>query len=286
VLGNNVELSSTAEIRFSSMRFFADTNVVSRAARDESFHRRWMAERNAWITNGFSYAVCPLVLIELLYGLAHSEPAFFSHQQKRLQAYASVENIESVEMLPFPGAFMLATVLGVRSPVTTMDAQEFRRWFKIAVCARSLSELTTGRVELGATNSLQYGLNMDFISDQHERGVGEHLKVWERVRALQLPLPSRNDWAAAKLRAHGIVPTVQDVDLVGRALDAVFFYYTFLYKEALRPSYRFDKHHGDWVDNQLLYYLADPGLRVITCDVKFKKRIAGSIQAERLYAMK
>jgi len=66
------------------------------------------------------------------------------------------------------------------------------------------------------------------------------------------------------------------------ALDAAWRYELARYDLAKNQRYDFAKHDSDWLDGQLLYYLADPLIHFVTSDAKIKHRTQDSSQADRI----
>ncbi len=73
------------------------------------------------------------------------------------------------------------------------------------------------------------------------------------------------------------------LDLLAKGLDAYWISYKYLLQVALQnENYNFDKNRNDHIDAELLIYLADPRLHLLTCDTGFR-RVAGSSQANRVH---
>jgi hypothetical protein len=65
-------------------------------------------------------------------------------------------------------------------------------------------------------------------------------------------------------------------------LDAAYHYDQFLWELAEKHKYDFASHDSDWIDEQQLFYLADPAILFITSDTKIRLRTSKSKQADRV----
>jgi len=74
-----------------------------------------------------------------------------------------------------------------------------------------------------------------------------------------------------------------DVDLLAVSLDAYYIFNNHLFQVALQnKNYNFNKNRNDHIDAELLIYLADPRLHLLTGDQDFR-RVTGSSQASRVH---
>lgn len=262
------------------MPFFADTNVCSKWESDPGVHANWVAAKARLESLGHEYVSCPLVLIELLSRLVKPEPAYFSSD---LKSFLFLSNNETARFLPFPAKFALKTVFGVDSPVSRFDAGEFQNWLKCVISAKSRDALANGEVEMDSA-LLTYGLDFEKIKRQHETGRAAFVKRMSYLREHKR-LPSRDEVALGILRTQRVIPRPGDAEKLADALDAAYHYEIFLLSTANSYDFGADKHSGDWVDSQLLYYLADPEMYILTDDSKLQKRCLPSHQAERIIVL-
>ena len=259
------------------MPFFADTNVCSKWETDPGVHANWLAEKARLESLGHEYVSCSLVLVELLSRLVKPEPAYFSSD---LKSFLFLSKNETARFLPFPAKFALKTALGVDSRVSRFDAEEFHNWSKCVTSAKSREALGNAEVEMDSM-LLTYGIDFGKIKRQHEAGRAAFIKRMAYLRGHRR-LPSRDEVALGILRAQHVIPQPADADKLADALDAAYHYEIFLLSTDNSYDFGADKHHGDWVDSQLLYYLADPEMYILTDDSKLKKRCLPSPQADRI----
>lgn len=133
---------------------------------------------------------------------------------------------------------------------------------------------------MNSSSLISYGIDFEIIRQQHEDGKKAFAANLSRHRA-EKPTPRREEFAASILYSQGIIPKdMQDLQAVGEALNAAFEYELFLL--GTDASYDFSAHGSDWVDQQLLFYLADTGMHVVTNDSRLKNRCSQSTQASRI----
>lgn len=258
------------------MPFFADTNVCSKWESDPIVRRDWQAAKARLESEGYEYVACPLVLIELLARLVKPEPKYFS---KDLKAFLFLSNSQN-KFLPFPGAFVLKTVLNVQSPVTALHPSDFNQMLECVVLANSREALSSGEVEMPGSPLFSYGLDFDKIKTPHENGKQAYAKIMERNRRNKR-VPTRSEHAEGVLSNLQIIPRNGDAELVADALDAAFQYECFLLT-GLGSDYDYLRNASDWVDMQLLYYLAMPEMYIVTNDRNVKYRCNRSKQSDRV----
>jgi hypothetical protein len=80
------------------------------------------------------------------------------------------------------------------------------------------------------------------------------------------------------LSSQRIIPAPGDIETLAEALDAGYEYERFLLCD-VDPNYDYLRNVSDWIDRQLLYYLADPAMHLVTNDRKIKARCLRSKQS-------
>jgi len=82
----------------------------------------------------------------------------------------------------------------------------------------------------------------------------------------------------------GVPATVENVAAILSAMDAAWQYELTRCDLAMakNSTYKFVKNASDWLDSQLLYYLADPMVHLITFDNRLKSRTKRSTQSNRI----
>ena len=69
------------------------------------------------------------------------------------------------------------------------------------------------------------------------------------------------------------------------ALDAAYHYQRALYRVMDKYNFRAKRNRGDPNDYEILFYLSDPEMHIVTGDARFAKRIAASSQAPRIHVI-
>jgi hypothetical protein len=259
------------------MRFTEDTNVVSLASRDPGCAARLQTCRDELTAEGLKHAVNPLVIIELLNGLIRSNGSHFLSDQVRFRV---LDYRGQSQFLRFPGAFALDLVLGTRSAVTKLTPLDFKRWLRAVCAAESWDHLVRGVVSIDPSFRYTFGLNTDLLAeyqDTHQRFHQE--RMTESRQGTNLEPLSKDEWIEAILKEHGIIPTEKDIPKLAYALDAAYRHDRELLRLAAETSYKFDRESGDPTDGELLFYLADPEMRLLTHNGKIKDRVSASPQA-------
>ena len=105
------------------MAFLVDTNLCSKIPSSRTLETKWVELSNSLRQEGHRYVICPLVLIELLIGLFTPEPKFF---ESDLHRFLFLAGESKSEVLPFPGAFLLRTVLNAPSLATKLGPEDFQ----------------------------------------------------------------------------------------------------------------------------------------------------------------
>ncbi len=264
------------------MPYFVDTNLCSKVANDPSAQSLWTKATEQFARDAQKYVICPLVLLELLRGLAKPEPTFFKNDLQRLSFLAGDG---TPEFLEFPGAFVLKTTLGLRSPVSRFSGADFAQWLQVTISAETREDLVHGRVELYASKLVSFGLDPNTIKRQDDEGLQSYIAGWEKKRADKTPPPTTDQWTAGFLYSLGIIYQPADLPQLSAALDAAYQYDLALYKVMPEYNFRSDRNAGGRTDRELLFYLSDPEMHIVTGDARFKRRVGGSIQSRRIHLL-
>ncbi len=152
--------------------------------------------------------------------------------------------------------------------------------FQCVIAANSREALSSGDVELPGSTLFSYGLDFDKIKIPQEEGKKHYATLMKSLRQAKY-IPTREQFAKGVLANLQIIPVNGDVERVADALDAAYHYQRFLLSD-VNPDYDYLEHASDWVDRQLLYYLAAPNMNIVTNDRNVKYRCRESKQSERV----
>ncbi len=267
--------------------FFEDTNIISKAARNQACQEFLAQQRSSLEAQGYIHAISPCVVIELLHGLTKSDGAYFHKDQHRFKV---LRHRGESKMLRFPVSFALHSTLGFDSPVTRLKPSDVERWLEITCAAESWEQLISGQVDFGPYAAQTYGFNATLFSEERD----EHLKAhfgrmtWFRTAGTNLNRPRKAEWIEALCKVHNILcPRSEEIAALDVALDAAYRYDCFLENEAAKTNYQFQRKPGDAIDGELLFYLANPDLKILTENGKdLQLRIGTCAQATQITVLR
>jgi len=256
-----------------------DSAVCINAANGKYPNSEWRA---VWkfVVKNFDYAIVPLVLTELILGIARGDEAHFESNRGALKIlYPTHKN----RFLAMPGLFVVQTVLGRRPHGDFPNPACFMDEARVVMRASSKASLLSGRVRMPESRKYSRGMNFDLLNSQMEKGKKQHVATLEQLRGGLLAAPPAAEWARLWMLSLGVKATPGECGRVAAALDAAYRYECFLWNEAATGRYDFSKHASDWIDSQLLYYLSEPTMHLLIHDSGLKRRIAGSSQGGRVF---
>jgi hypothetical protein len=240
--------------------------------------RDWRLLRDA-IRRKFAYFVSPLTLIELVTGLGKGDDGYY---QKNLEALKVLLE-PGDRFLQFPNRFVLDRVFGIVKEHTGFEPSDFNSWATLLLNAASKKQLADGDVDLlELSKDHTFGFDFNKIIKPQEEGIAKHVEIYEGIRSRKEACPTRQQWADAFLVGSGLPLTDSNRRTALERIDAVITLSAHLCELARTTDYKFEKHRGDWIDGQHLYYLADPDVHIITMDKPLKDRIKSSPQARRV----
>jgi hypothetical protein len=257
------------------------SEVCINAARGIYPEAEWRA---VWkfVANNYDYAIIPLVLAEILFGIGRGDPAHFDENRKPL---AILSPTHEKKFLYLPGVFAVQTVLR-RLPAKFFPSPEvFRDQARVVMLASSKADLLAGRVRVPGKRKRSGGMYFDVLNDQMYHGKADHVESLEQLRsgALVVP-PHAEEWARLWMLSIGVEASPEECTRVVAALDAAWRYNGFLLNAATDGIYKFENHKSDWIDSQLLFYLSDPNMHLLVDDSQLINRIAGSPQIDRVFS--
>lgn len=232
------------------------------------------------INREFRVVVSPETFLELLDAVKGGDGTHFETDKQRLQL---MRGTRKPEFLAFPGTFALEKVLGLKSKVSKFGPADFNQWLRVVLHAKSRDQLFGGNVRLPSDRRRKtWGFDPAKIREQQAEGKAHHRALMEKVRDKNGILPPPNIWAASIAEALGQRLNQQQADLLACGLDAAYQYDAELCVIVASGKYNFDKHEGDWIDNQQLFYLCDPDTLLLTDDRTLRDRIRRSKQKDRV----
>jgi hypothetical protein len=234
-----------------------------------------------FVTRNFNYAICPLVLTELLIGIARGPEEHFENNRRALKVLYPTH---PKRLLTPPGTFAIETILRRRVGGFLREA-DFKEQIKVVLHAHNKASLVAGRVMFPNDPERRHGFNCELLLRQNAEGQGDHIQSFEDLRDGKLSVPpSPAEWARQWMASLGFVATPEECSRVAKELDAAYRYQCVLWEFATTGDYKFSNHPTDWIDSQLPYYLADPTMHLLVSDRILRQRIADSPQSNRVFS--
>lgn len=245
------------------VKIYTDTNVLRYFG--EAFATRSVPQEIA-----VQLLLAPLAILELLsqLGTADAESAFAA-----IQALPRVHNPAACGMLPWSDDFFRMCLFKL-PPSQDSVTQSINNAVNNVLNATNAADLATDGAEMRAL--LDKGKN---------EAVGNFtdLSASAKAEGILDPAEDRRIFAQSITRRAGVEPASVDVDFVLTHLDAHYRFEQQRINAAVdNPEYNVRKRANDVYDAELLIYLADPSLHLLTCDAGFK-RASGSSQANRIH---
>jgi hypothetical protein len=257
-------------------RALMNSSVAVNVARGKASPEEWRCLRDV-LQHRFAYFVSPLTLIELLSGLGKGEDSYYHKNIEALKVLLEPGD----RFLPFPARFALDRIFGIVKDHPGFEPRDFNAWVSILLNAATKKQLADGDVDLMAlSQDMTFGFDFNLIIKPQEQGIANHVESYEAVRSGKKGCPTREQWADGFLVAHGLDLTPTNRKAVLDRVDAAIVLAAHLCELARTTDYKFEKHKGDWIDGQHLYYLADPDLYIVAMDKPLKERIKSSPQAQ------
>lgn len=222
------------------------------------------------------YAICSITLYELIAGIDGGDEAHFPENRDRLKI---LYEPAGRELLPLASDFVRSVVFNLQIRAKAFQPSKLKRWVEVILNARTKADLRDGRVTLRGQS---YGSDISRLVEHVRKGKEQDAERLEKLRRGELKPSTPNTWAEQLLLRMEVPATAENVAAILSAMDAPWQYELARYDLAEHSTYDFVKHESDWLDSQLLYYLADPVIHFITFDSRVKDRTRGSAQSNRI----
>jgi len=234
------------------VKIYTDTNVLhyfGQAFRTEAVPAEIAAQ----------LLLAPIAILELLsqLGTKDAEGAFAG-----VQALPRVHNPQSSGVLPWTDNFFRMCLF--KLPPDTEDVtQSLNNAIVNVLNANNASELKTQGEEMRALLDACKQMALDDFA-----ALRDSMRTEGRLDAAV----DQKIYAQSIARKAGIDPDTVDVDFVVRSLAAHYaFEQQRIGNAATNPEYNIEKRLNDAYDSELLIYLADPSLHLLTCDGGFNR---------------
>jgi hypothetical protein len=222
------------------------------------------------------YAISSITLYELIAGIDGGDDAHFPENRDRVRVlYEPARR----ELLPLASDFVRRTLFRLPIRVDAFQPDKLKQLIEVILRASTKADLKGGRVRLRGQT---YGSPISELTDQIRRGKKVDADRLERLRQGLLRASTQDTWSREVLYRMKVPDTPENVVKLQAAMDAAWRYELARYGLAKNQAYNFADHASDWLDSQLLYYLADPLIHFVTLDTKIKDLARGSTQLNRI----
>ena len=256
-------------------KFIFDLHIASYVQSGRIQRRDWEAVLR-YMSHRARYAICSVTLYELMAGIDGGDEAHFSENRDRLKILYEPAGREP---LPLASDFVRFVVFHLPIRARAFQPSRLKKWVEVILHARTKAELRTGQVVMRGRS---YGSDISRLVEHVRKGKKQDAERLEKLRRGELKPSTPNTWAEQLLSRMEVSTTAENVTATLSALDAAWHYELARYDLAKKSGYNFAKNASDWLDSQLLYYLADPLIHLITFDSRIGDRTKGSMQSNRI----
>jgi hypothetical protein len=257
-------------------RIAYDTSICAAFERRGISAADWALVRK-YILKHYEYCMSPITLYELLVGLEHAQAQYFLKSQRAFKAFYPSH---AKSFLQLPRYFVLEHIFGRHVEPPDHIATDLDRWCRAILKARRKSEIESGTVTLPGYRG-GFGLHLDKIVRQIKEKQEGYVDAFENLRSIDSGQYTPELWAESVLRMIDEEATPANIGKVIGAVDAPYLFGKELWS-LLRSKYDYAKHLSDLLDEQQLYYLADPTLLFICNDEKLRARVRKGRDSARI----
>lgn len=244
-----------------------DTNVASELKRqpEGELKRFW-----TWIYAHHRYAIAPTVLAELLKSL-RDKPE--QHLEEVRREFSALRGPRQPIMLPLQGIFLARTLFGIEREHPHVPAKTMA---SVLEAGRRLKRVVRRNGLVLLVENPEYpAIVLNYLIDPIAEGEESMFAALEATKETQAAPLDREEWARRILHALDLPTTAEPARILADACRAAYTLQRFLWTQAKR-GYNPRKHSGDWMDHELLLYLAYPKAVFVSCEKRLPTLIAGS----------
>lgn len=268
-------MQRTRRVAYGPLLFF-DTNVIGKlkSKSPPELKRFW-----AWIHAQHRYAITPLVLVEVMKSLRDNPEEHLEDVRRELSA---LRGPGKPIMLPLVGVFLGRTLFGIQGDHPYASA---RVMAEVLFAGRRLKRVALhqdGRVLL-IWSQEDDPIVLDYLIDPIAEGEASMFAALDATKAKRAAPLEPEEWARRTLTGLELAATAENCRILADACKGAYALQRFLWTQAVR-DYNPRKNRDDWMDLQLLLYLAYPRAVFVSCEKKLPNRIAGSGQENRVRA--
>lgn len=247
------------------MKFLLDTNVATAVgARDADYQ----GIRDFLQCSGGGLALAPPVIIELLIKVLNGSDGYFNKNKRALDRLIAF----GAKILELPQSFAKLLFFGPNIFIAGLRADHYPPLLIALSCSHSKSEF------IARANQPTVGWKpIEQLPQIHNAEVRQNLLDLRGLASQR----SQKTFGEKVAESLGVGPNKPDPDKVSQAFSAAFEYLqaNILRVQGGAKPWRNDR--GLWIDYNILWYLADPDITVISSE-KFHKAIRKSPQLSRI----
>jgi hypothetical protein len=258
-------------------RVILDTQVCSHAATGKIASVDW-TDFCACLGRGFTHCISPLVVTELLYGLyGGNDPHFRRNQDKLRYLYQASK---AFVFLPLPGQFLAKELFAIDRPLPSNVETDYELCVKLAIGAKDKQQILSGRLSPWGSDQ-QYTLDLAKLAKERDDYHLKYIAYLEGFRSRGFRFKDKSAWVAGALAHLGLLGTDENGRILLEGAHAWYCFEKFIFS-SVSGNYNFKKHTSDLVDGQILQYLCDRNLILVTSDGPLRQRTVTSKQADRI----
>ena len=256
-------------------KFIFDVHIPTYVQSGKITQTEWKSVLK-FLSSHARYAVTSITLYELIAGIDGGDDAHFPDNQDQLKILCEPAGRE---FLPLASDFVRSVVFRLPIRARAFESHKLKRWVDVILKAPSKADLLAGNV---VVRGQTYGSDLASRVDEIRQGKKQDVARFEKLQRGQRRASTPESWARQVLIRMKVPDSAENIATVLSSLDAAWHYELFRYGLARDPKTNFAKRASDWLDSQLLDYLADPQIHLVTFDSKIQKRVKGSKQATRV----
>ena len=215
--------------------------------------------------SGYKRVLTPYILAEACHGLTTSgKEEYFLRDQSKIRLLGGNSGYEAIT---FPFNYAVKQVCGVVTDrELPIDNVRVNEWYKIAISATSLAQITRGEVPYTiAGQAKRDGIKSEVIQKVLALEKSTFQEMHHASRD-EIPVPPIAEWISALASNASIKLSNDNVE---KLVDAMSLSYA-LFSHYMKPTGKL-RADGAWADYQYLMYLCDPNVFFLTGDKNIKK---------------
>jgi hypothetical protein len=186
---------------------------------------------------------------------------------------------EAFVFLPLPGQFLAKELFAMDRPLPVNVETDYELCLRLAIGAKDKQQILSGQLSpLGSDQ--QYTLDLMKLARERDTYYSKYVGYLEGFRSRGF-LFTKQAWLAGALAHLGLAHNEENARILQDGGDAWYSFEKFIFS-SVRGNYNFRQHTSDLVDGQIIQYLCDPNLLLVTSDGALKKRTIASKQANRI----